>query len=714
MRIAFLTTKKALDGIGGARTVLKNWTELAEKCGYIIEVITPNSAKEHAGLAKKLSVADCLVALHLWDFSPEQLKEIFGLSGKLIYRLGDEFPKIRKCRVKCRVLLYNSHLLLSSCQNRIEAHESHFFPHWLKAKRRDIDFNKNPLSFLFAGRSVQKKGLGLLLESWSLFKRYCPESNCELHVFTDSNAVSQFKEFSSQSEMVNLRISLYLNKPNEYIIEKLPKIGAVLFPSLKHCQTTSNDGFPNIIAEAISEGVPIIGNFYSGAFEFTDSNNSIAVNSDLPTDWAYFLINSKLILQTLHESSHQPSRIIFSENEAIQKLKQVVEKRPVKKIRSLISDRFDKNLETKEQVLSWLTRIIDASDYILKNARHIATSKRDSTYYQILERSLVGEFLLYKNRMPNNFKTKTEELINAVIPRTKLSMIGGVIGLLNAIDPLNTVFNSTQINKFYERSMGEYTPLNNFLLFKWVQQIHLPNHNPDEYINEIESYLYRDGLFFDGKHKAVDLYNNWMFHLYLPQIFKRINRCPNYYNEAFNEFSKDTFYRFFDPSGYPLFFGRSISYRTAILSPVLNIIDIQNECSLSMVKAFKATINLFYRSVGHIGMLIPGLYGIHRSESYLNIGSTLWCLWGFLPLLLDANHDFWQRFEKVNVSINDYWWGLIDESITYNDEAGISPTMKKKIRNQFLYNGSYSTSLELQGFPGSNVTWPSLKKHEFR
>ena len=163
-----------------------------------------------------------------------------------------------------------------------------------------------------------------------------------------------------------------------------------------------------------------------------------------------------------------------------------------------------------------------------------------------------------------------------------------------------------------------------------------------------------DGWFFDGENRTFDLYNAWGFQLY-NGFFAHID--PHWraqFGERIRRTSQEFFgcYPYlFGRDGGPVAWGRSTSYRFAILGPI-GWSFLNGDCPIAPGQARRlasGALKYFWErgAMSENGLLEPGFLGPNSvvAEDYLNRGGPYWAAHGLSCLLLPPEHPFWNDVE---------------------------------------------------------------------
>ncbi len=116
------------------------------------------------------------------------------------------------------------------------------------ARKRDYP-SSGEIRLVHVARQETAKGAGTVIESLSLLRRRFPEVS--FTIIGDGSAVSQFKLLAQRFEVAErVRFSGKLN--HEQVMLHLQDADLFLFP------TTSSDGFPKAVLEALASGLPVV------------------------------------------------------------------------------------------------------------------------------------------------------------------------------------------------------------------------------------------------------------------------------------------------------------------------------------------------------------------------------------------------------------------------------------------------------------------------
>lgn len=221
-------------------------------------------------------------------------------------------------------------------------------------------------------------------------------------------------------------------------------------------------------------------------------------------------------------------------------------------------------------------------------------------------------------------------------------------------------------------------PYNNWLLFSatvetFLCKIGAPH---DEYrivsaLRKTREWYVGDGWYADGPAFAYDYYNSFVIHpMYIGCLQIRVGSRgeKDDYKEALRRMQRYgvILERMISPEGTFPVFGRSITYRTAVLQPLAWLAwkeQLPSELSPGQVRAAMTTVirNMFDgdQNFNQKGFLTLGFNG-HQPEIadvYTNNGSLYLASEAFLPLGLSASHPFWTSESEAWTS-KKAWEGM--------------------------------------------------------
>lgn len=178
--------------------------------------------------------------------------------------------------------------------------------------------NKNKIYFIGVGKYSSQKNIVNLVEAFHLVCKKVPELNININWygdnFTNNNTNSYLNKIRSKIEAYNLNKIFSLNPATPNILEKYHKSSALILPSLY-------EGFPNVVSEAISCGLPaLISNVCDNNF-LVDQSNGYLFDPDNIDDIAEKIIlfckleNEKKKFMSI--SSRKKAEILFNKKKYI-------------------------------------------------------------------------------------------------------------------------------------------------------------------------------------------------------------------------------------------------------------------------------------------------------------------------------------------------------------------------------------------------------------
>jgi hypothetical protein len=177
----------------------------------------------------------------------------------------------------------------------------------------------------------------------------------------------------------------------------------------------------------------------------------------------------------------------------------------------------------------------------------------------------------------------------------------------------------------------------------------------DRQLDRLEALYRADGWYTDGLGENFDYYNAWAFHIFTLAIARyardeqRTDRF-NIYRERSAEFLEQHMH-FFARDGAPVFFGRTLTYRFAVVgclwaAALAEVPDVQPGL---LRRGASGTLRYFVENgaVGNAGLSI----GWHESfvglaQDYSGPASPWWAAVGFLGLALPPDHPAWTDVEQ--------------------------------------------------------------------
>jgi hypothetical protein len=180
-----------------------------------------------------------------------------------------------------------------------------------------------------------------------------------------------------------------------------------------------------------------------------------------------------------------------------------------------------------------------------------------------------------------------------------------------------------------------------------------PSGHASKSMEVADGWYLGEGMYSDGKGHKLDYYNAWSFHLFLPFI-ALWNQNPDKLETYIDRIKlyQEVLLASIDDYGAPIYQGRSLIYRFAMLAPlwVPHLVQSKDTQKQSAVITAK-TMNYFWKNgAAPNGRLVPGWLGRNEKimQSYSNDSSLYWSSFGFLGLMLNKDSDIW------NVSISKY------------------------------------------------------------
>ncbi len=168
--------------------------------------------------------------------------------------------------------------------------------------------------------------------------------------------------------------------------------------------------------------------------------------------------------------------------------------------------------------------------------------------------------------------------------------------------------------------------------------------------NRLLNWYRGDGWYIDGGNFTFDYYNWWGFQLYNHALLhfdplwrdefgSQIKQASGYFQEALPYF--------FGRDGGPIPWGRSVTYRFAVLSaigyPLLSDSSLLPPGQARRIAS--GCLKYFWERGGmsENGLLEPGFHGPNSvvAEDYIRRGGPYWAVHGLVPLVLPQDHPFW-------------------------------------------------------------------------
>jgi hypothetical protein len=175
----------------------------------------------------------------------------------------------------------------------------------------------------------------------------------------------------------------------------------------------------------------------------------------------------------------------------------------------------------------------------------------------------------------------------------------------------------------------------------------------DRALGLIEGWYRGEGWYSDGAGDAFDHYVGWAMHLY-PVLHARLRGLTPLEEKLGSRLKEflESFAKTFDRDGSPLYYGRSMTYRTATLASVA-LGELASQTPLSPGQSrriLSAGLRYFveHGSITEHGVLSLGWHGEHLPtvQRYSGPGSPYWASKGFLALMLPEDHPVWTAAEE--------------------------------------------------------------------
>lgn len=162
--------------------------------------------------------------------------------------------------------------------------------------------------------------------------------------------------------------------------------------------------------------------------------------------------------------------------------------------------------------------------------------------------------------------------------------------------------------------------------------------------------LYRGGGWYSDDGPATfDYYNSFSYHLF-PGLVAYLDDDRELIDQSVERLEAflPSLTALISPDGAPVYFGRSMTYRSAIASPlgVASLLGIQEPAPATAREMAAGVVNFF---VG-LGGIVPGApilpgWGPHDSDlvhDYSGPGAAYWAAQTFVSLLLPRDHPYWR------------------------------------------------------------------------
>jgi glycosyltransferase involved in cell wall biosynthesis len=125
----------------------------------------------------------------------------------------------------------------------------------------------NDLCVLFAGRFVEKKGIGFLIEAMRRLRQ--EGSGLRLELIGDGPIADDMKR--AAADLPNVSFLGWL--PNEVLRQRMRSALAVCVPSV-HTEGGDAEGLPNVVLEAMASGAPVIATHHAGIGEAVEDGRT--------------------------------------------------------------------------------------------------------------------------------------------------------------------------------------------------------------------------------------------------------------------------------------------------------------------------------------------------------------------------------------------------------------------------------------------------------
>lgn len=213
---------------------------------------------------------------------------------------------------------------------------------------------------------------------------------------------------------------------------------------------------------------------------------------------------------------------------------------------------------------------------------------------------------------------------------------------------------------------------------------------------EFKSFYIGDGWFEDGKGGAIDYYNAWQMHYMLFWLTKiDPSFDPKFINEVQIKFCKG-FQYFISKEGFPAF-GRSICYRLAIATPLINMANrYPNNWSGKARRSLDLSWSYFLKNGAlNEGRITQGYFSQEEDllENYSGRASPLWSLRSLVSAYyLKDCHIFWRnipsRLPIEESSYNIYIPGPELNIEGYQDTSRIVLTRRNSFPSPIFYENT--------------------------
>ena len=210
-------------------------------------------------------------------------------------------------------------------------------------------------------------------------------------------------------------------------------------------------------------------------------------------------------------------------------------------------------------------------------------------------------------------------------------------------------------------------PRSNWLLFPAAAEAFLRSVGADvggcanaERVAELEEWYAGDGWYTDGDGRHLDHYNAYVIHPFLGMWYRLSGDEAGLarWRTRLAEYVAG-YAHFFAPDGAPMYQGRSLTYRPAVLAPLWTAVaeGISPLAPGATRRLASGTLRHFVDA--GVGVDGPLTLGWHAAEHLLSVqnysgpGSPYYAALGFLGLALPADHPEWTVAEAPQPSDND-------------------------------------------------------------
>ncbi|RFA11835.1 hypothetical protein B7R22_17605 [Subtercola boreus] len=169
----------------------------------------------------------------------------------------------------------------------------------------------------------------------------------------------------------------------------------------------------------------------------------------------------------------------------------------------------------------------------------------------------------------------------------------------------------------------------------------------------IDEWYRGEGWYSDGELRAFDHYIGWALHSYpvMHAHLRADSALSLRLGDRLRQFL-ESFQATFDSNGAPMFFGRSMIYRTATVASIAmgEIAGVSPLSSGQSRRVMSANLAYFLkRGATRDGVLSMGWHGPYPPivQRYSGPGSPFWASKGFAALMLPDGHPVWTETETV-------------------------------------------------------------------